>query len=129
MTDSTTTASRDPATTIADLKQVVATFVGERDWKQVHSPKNLTMAMAIEVAELMEHFQWISMEASREVTRDPDKRQAVADEMSDVFCYLLGLANELDIDLAEALHHKMIRNRQKYPAETFRGRYGVEDVG
>lgn len=118
----------DRSSTIEELKQVVTAFVNERDWHQFHSPKNLSMAMSIEVAELMEHFQWISMEESRGVIQDPDKLSAVAEEMSDVFCYLLALASELDIDLASSLDKKMVKNRRKYPVETFRGRYGPEDL-
>ena len=121
-------ASTDDEVTIANLKQLVAEFVDQRDWQQFHSPKNLSMALAIEAAELMEHFQWISMDASRAVAGDPGKRDQVAEEMSDVLCYLLGLANELDIDLATSLKSKMKKNREKYPAAVFRGKYGVEDL-
>jgi NTP pyrophosphatase (non-canonical NTP hydrolase) len=117
----------DSRTSVAELKQVVAEFVAERDWQQFHSPKNLSMAMAIEVAELMEHFQWISMEDSRQLQGDSQKREQVAEELSDVFCYLLAMANELQIDLADSLLAKMQKNRRKYPADEFRGRYGEED--
>ncbi len=115
--------SLDTATTIAQLREMVAEFVSDRDWQQFHSPKNLRMSLAIEAAELMEHFQWISMEASRSVADDPDRRDAVSDEMADVLCYLLGLANELDIDLTQALHAKMAKNRQKYPADAYYGKF------
>ncbi len=120
--------STDHDVTVAELKQLVAEFVDQRDWRQFHSPKNLSMAMAIEAAELMEHFQWISMQASRDVVNDGEKLQEVAEEMSDVLCYLLGLANELQIDLSASLQAKMIKNQAKYPAAVFRGKYGVEDL-
>lgn len=120
--------SSDNTTTLEDLKNVVAEFVAERDWQQFHSPKNISMAMAIEAAELMEHFQWISMQASREIVSEPDKVQAVSEEISDVLCYLLAISNELGIDLASSLQNKMIKNRLKYPAEEYQGRYGPEDV-
>ncbi|MGI9519684.1 MAG: nucleotide pyrophosphohydrolase [Pirellulaceae bacterium] len=120
--------SADEQMTIAELKQLVAEFVDQRDWQQFHSPKNLSMALAIEAAELMEHFQWISMEASRDVVANPEKLAEVAEEMSDVLCYLLGLANELNIDISSALESKMSKNREKYPAAVFRGKYGVEDL-
>jgi NTP pyrophosphatase (non-canonical NTP hydrolase) len=119
----------DHDTRIAELRDVVRRFVDERDWQQFHSPKNLSMALAIEVAELMEHFQWISTEASWKVTENAEKREAVRDELADVFCYLLALANELDIDLSTALRDKMVKNVRKYPAEEYRGRYGPEDDG
>ncbi len=118
----------DDTTTLQDVKQTVAQFVDERDWKQFHSPKNLSMALAIEAAELMEHFQWISMQESRTIGDNPEKLQAVGEEISDVLCYLVGLANELDIDLSTALQAKMVKNRQKYPAEVYRGKYGDEDL-
>ena len=123
--DSTT---NDQSTTIADLKQIVAQFVGERDWQQFHSPKNISMALAIEAAELMEHFQWISMQESRQVPQDLEKLNAVAEEVSDVLCYLLAMSNELGIDLSDSLTRKMAKNRQKYPADVFKGKYGQEDL-
>ena len=119
----------DSETTISDLRQVVATFVTERDWQQFHTPKNLTMALAIEVAELMEHFQWLTPEASRAITEDSTRLQAVREELADVCCYVLAIANELDVDISQAMTEKMVKNRQKYPAEEFRGRYGLEDDG
>lgn len=113
----------DDTTTIADLKSLLARFVAERDWEQFHTPKNLSMSLAIEAAELMEHFQWIDGEASRRVASDPAKLAEVRDEMADVFCYLLALANALDVDLAAAVRGKMVKNAAKYPAEQSRGRY------
>ena len=120
--------TNDQSTTIADLKQIVAQFVGERDWQQFHSPKNISMALAIEAAELMEHFQWISMQESRQVPQDLEKLNAVAEEVSDVLCYLLAMSNELGIDLSDSLTCKMVKNRQKYPADVFKGKYGQEDL-
>ena len=118
----------DEATSLADLKRIVAGFVAERDWQQFHSPKNLSMAMAIEVAELMEHFQWISMDESRSIPKASGKQRDIAEEMSDVFCYLLALANEMQIDLSSSLQQKMVKNREKYPSDVFQGRYGAEDL-
>ena len=117
----------DDATTIAELRTLVADFVGERDWHQFHTPKNLAMALAIEAAELMEHFQWIDGDASRSIAGEPQKLGEVADELADVLCYSLAIANELGIDIATAMHQKMVKNREKYPAEEYRGRYGPED--
>ena len=119
----------DQSTTLADLRSLVQRFVDERDWQQFHSPKNLSMAMAIEAAELMEHFQWITADASRRISDDPVKRALVAEEVADVCCYALALANELGIDLSQTLQEKMKKNAIKYPAEQYRGRYGPEDQG
>jgi dCTP diphosphatase len=114
----------DQETSLADLKQVVAEFVHERDWEQFHSPKNISMALAIEVAELMEHFQWISMDESRDCRDDADKLQEVSEELADCMCYLLAMANQLNLDISTSLLQKMKKNRLKYPAQEFQGRYG-----
>ena len=113
----------DSSTTLADLRDLVRRFVDERDWRQFHSPKNLSMSLAIEAAELMEHFQWIDSAESRRIGDDPAKLAAVRDEIADVLCYLLALANELDLDLSTAVRDKMVKNAAKYPAEQSRGRY------
>jgi dCTP diphosphatase len=113
--------SSDSTTTITEIREIVRRFVDERDWRQFHAPKNLSMSLAIEAAELMEHFQWIDVAESRQA--DHQRLAGIRDEMADVLCYLLALANELDIDLTTALRDKMVKNAQKYPAEASRGRY------
>lgn len=113
---------------MAELRVMVRKFVDARDWRQFHSPKNLSMALAIEAAELMEHFQWITTDASRTVGENADKLGAVSEELADVLCYTMAIANEMDIDLSSALKDKMKKNETKYPAEEYRGRYGPEDV-
>ena len=120
-------SSGDATTTVAELRQVLADFVAERDWSQFHSPKNVSMALAIEAAELMEHFQWLTTEASRRLADDREKLAAVGEELADVVGYSLVLANELGIDVSSAIRAKMVKNRLKYPAEEYRGRYGPED--
>ncbi len=117
----------DQTTTVAELREVMRQFVDERDWRQFHTPKNLSMALAIEVAELMEHFQWLSPQASRDLVDNADALHAVGEELADVVGYALAIANELDIDVAQAMRAKMVKNREKYPAEEYRGRYGPED--
>lgn len=117
----------DRETTLAEIRARVAQFVNERDWNQFHAPKNLAMALAIEAAELMEHFQWISVEASREVAADQEKVRAIGEEVADVFCYTLAIANALGLDLAETFERKMHKNAQKYPVESIRGRWGHSD--
>lgn len=121
--------SADATTTVAELRKILADFVAERDWSQFHSPKNVSMALAIEVAELMEHFQWLTTEASRQLADDPQKLAAVGEELADVVGYSLALANELGIDVSSAIRNKMVKNRIKYPAAEYRGRYGPEDDG
>lgn len=102
------------------LRERLRGFVRERDWEQFHSPKNLAMAMIVEAAELVEHFQWATEQESRELT--PEKRQAVEHEIADTFVYLLRLSDVLGIDLIDAAQRKMDLNAQKYPAERARGR-------
>lgn len=119
----------DQQTSVADLREMVLRFVDARDWQQFHSPKNLSMALAIEAAELMEHFQWISTDASRKLGEQPEKLAEVGEELADVVCYALAIANELGLDVSATLREKMIKNEAKYPAEEYRGRYGPEDAG
>ena len=119
----------DEKTTVADLRRLVGDFVDRRDWHQFHSPKNLSMSLAIEAAELMEHFQWLTPEQSRAVAHEPGRLAAVAEELADVVCYALAMANELGLDLSTTLRDKMAKNERKYPAEKYRGRYGPDDPG
>ncbi len=95
-------------------------FAEERDWEQFHSPKNISMALAVEASELLEHFQWMSQEESRNI--QGDKKQEVADEVADVFLYLLRMCEQLDIDLIEAANQKIDKNAIKYPVEKSKGR-------
>lgn len=117
----------DSTTPIQHLKDAMRSFVDERDWRQFHSPKNLSMSLAIEAAELMEHFQWIDVSASRQVKDDPAKLAAIGEELADVLTYAVALANELDLDISDIIEAKMRKNAIKYPAAEFRGRYGNED--
>lgn len=117
----------DDHTTIGELRKIVDRFVEERDWRQFHTPKNLSIALAIEAAELMEHFQWLDPQESRALAHDDVKRAAAGEELADVVCYALAMANELGIDVSQALADKMVKNAQKYPADEFRGRWGEGD--
>lgn len=119
----------DQETTVSQLRELVRAFVEERDWRQFHTPKNLSMSLAIEAAELMEHFQWLTPDESRWLADEPDKLSEVGEELADVLCYALALANELGLDVSQAIRDKMVKNARKYPAEEFRGRYGPEDQG
>lgn len=113
-------ADRPEATDpLRELAQALRRFADERDWDQFHAPKNLAMALSVEAAELLEHFQWLGEDESR---RLPAKKLAqVSDEMADVLLYLVRLADKLDVDLAAAARRKMQVNAQKYPPERARG--------
>ena len=113
----------DKTTTVAELRQLIADFVAERDWSQFHSPKNVSMALAIEAAELMEHFQWLTTEDSRRLADEPAKLAEVGEELADVIGYSFALANELGLDVSSAIRAKMVKNAEKYPADKYRGRY------
>ncbi len=117
--------STDSNTSVSDLRELVREFVEERNWKKFHSPKNLSMALAIEAGELMEHFQWITTAESREL--DEEKKAEVGEELADVLCYSLAIANEMGIEIASTLKNKMVKNRQKYPVEEILGRFGHDD--
>lgn len=103
----------------AKLREEIRVFVDERDWDQFHTPKNLSAALSVEAAELLEHFQWLHTGSSEEL--GPDKLQQVGYEMADVLVYLIRLADKLDIDLKAAVAEKMVLNRAKYPADKVRG--------
>ena len=119
----------DASTTVETLKTMVREFVDERDWHKFHTPKNLSMAMAIEVAELMEHFQWLTPDESRAVESDAAKLSEVGEELADVLCYAMAIANELNLDITDIMKRKMVKNREKYPVEEIKGRYGHDDPG
>lgn len=105
----------DATTTIDDLKAIVRQFAAVRRWEPYHSPKNLAMALASEVGELLEPFRWLTCEESREILKDPVQREAIADELADVTTLLMHLGNHTGIDLSEALRAKMVKNEIKYP--------------
>jgi NTP pyrophosphatase (non-canonical NTP hydrolase) len=105
---------------LAELQDAVEAFVAERDWAQFHTPKNLAMSVAIEAAEIMEHFQWCTGDES--YTLAPQKRASVASEIGDVLIYLVRLARVLDIDLVDAATGKLAQNREKYPVDKAKGR-------
>jgi dCTP diphosphatase len=115
-------ALTDSATTISDLKTRVLAFVRERDWEQFHTPKNLSMALAAETGELMEHFLWATAEQSRAIVNEPAKRAKIADELADVVIYAIEFANMTGLDIAAAIQAKMAANAKKYPVEKARGR-------
>jgi len=100
------------------LLEALLAFRRERDWEQFHSPKNLASALAVEAAELLERFQWLTEEESRLVAQDATTAQPIKDELADVLLYLVRLASVLGIDLNEAATEKLAANAQKYPVGT-----------
>ena len=111
----------DTDTTLGELKERIAAFTTARDWEQFHAPKNLAMALATEVGELMEHFLWIDAEESRRLCNDPAKRDEVADELADVLIYALRLADVVGLDPAKTVMAKLARNEERYPVEKAKG--------
>ena len=107
------------ADALRTLQERLAAFAAARDWEQFHSPKTLAMALSVEAAELVEEFQWLTDEQSRNL--DADRRERVRLELADVFIYLLRMADRLDVDLLRAAADKIALNEQKYPAERVRG--------
>lgn len=102
------------------LRAALRRFAAQRDWEQFHTPKNLAMALAVEAAELMEPFQWLT--AAESARLDKRRRQAVAEEIADVLLYLTRLADVLGIDPLVAAHRKLRINARKYPVHKARGR-------
>ncbi len=103
-----------------DLRDAISTFIEERDWEQFHSPKNLAMALSVEASEIVEHFQWLTEEQSKDLP--PEKLAEVREEIGDVMIYLTELADKLGIDPVEAAKSKVAINEQKYPAKLVKGK-------
>ncbi len=101
------------------VKKQVRQFVVEREWEQFHSPKNLSMALIVEAAEMVEHFQWLTEEQSCNLP--PEKLAEVELELADIQIYLISLAQKLQLDLVAAVEKKLVLNAQKYPADEVRG--------
>ena len=108
-----------PQDSLDQLNARLLDFARERDWEQFHSPKNLSMALAGEAGELLEHFQWLSEAQSAEL--DAEKREAVSMELADILIYLVRLSERLDIDLLDAARRKIAINEARYPAARVRG--------
>lgn len=104
---------------IVELQQALRRFAAERDWEQFHTPKNLAVALSVEAAELLEHFQWLTDEQSRNLA--PEVREKVGHEIADVLLYLLQLADQLEIDPLRVAVDKLALNALKYPVEKAKG--------
>ncbi|WP_433462700.1 nucleotide pyrophosphohydrolase [Spirillospora sp. CA-128828] len=106
---------------IEELQEELRRFAHERDWEQFHTPKNLAMALAGEIGELLALLQWKTPQESASIMNDPEESAAIRDEMADVFSYLLRLADVLDIDLPSAVNAKIQENQSRYPVSKSRG--------
>jgi len=113
----------DQTTTVAELRKRLQQWVAARHWQKFHQPKNLAMSIAVEAAELMEHFQWLTHAEVEELLKEPAAKAEIADELADVLSFVLSMANAADIDLAAAFEAKMAKNELKYPAEQVKGQY------
>lgn len=116
---------------IKNIQKQLREFAAARDWEQFHSPKNLAIALAVEAAELVEPFQWLSDEQSRLLAERPSDYAQVREEIADVLIYLLRLADRLDIDVEQAVAAKMRLNAEKYPVALARGnavKYNRRDI-
>lgn len=114
---------QDDTTTVAELIKLVDDFVAERRWEPFHDPKNLSCSIAIEAAELMEHFQWLRSDQLDTVRQDPKTMAQIREELADITAYALSFASTMRIDVSSALSEKLRKNALKYPAEKFRGRF------
>ena len=117
--------SQAPTTALDQLVQRLRGFARERDWEQFHSPKNLSMALIVEAAELVEHFQWLTEQQSLQLTAN--KLAAVEQELADIFIYLIRISDRLGVNLVEAAWRKIEINERKYPADKVRGKAGKPD--
>jgi NTP pyrophosphatase (non-canonical NTP hydrolase) len=104
---------------LTQLRDALRKFAEERDWDQYHSPKNLASALSVEAAELLERFQWLTEDQSR--NQPPEELQKEREEMADFLNYLERLADKLDVNLLEAAREKIGKNAQKYPVGKARG--------
>jgi dCTP diphosphatase len=107
--------------TLDDLTRDLRRFAAERDWEQFHTPKNLAISLAVEVGEVLEHVQWGSDDEIAARLAAPDGRAAVAEELADVFIYLIRFADVAGIDLLAAASTKLAANAERYPAHEVRG--------
>ena len=113
----------DKETTLDTLKNFVENFVKERDWSQFHSPKNISMALAIEASELMDIFKWDREKDSKEKMFKGISRQEAIDELADILIYAIAFANRNNIDISSAIEQKMRKNEKKYPVDKYKGHF------
>ena len=108
---------------ISAIQNELRTFVSDRNWEQYHTPKNLASAFAVEAAELLEIFQWMSESEQETVKEKSETLEHIREEFADCMNYLLRFADVMDIDIEKALRDKIVKNKQKYPVEASKGKY------
>jgi len=113
----------DRKTSVYQLRQLVQNFVDERDWRKYHNPKDLAISIAIEAAELMELFQWVSEREVEKVLEEAERFTRLEEELADTIILCFNLANVLDIDVAKAVTKKVEKNQAKYPVDLVKGNY------
>ncbi|MDD4877847.1 MAG: nucleotide pyrophosphohydrolase [Candidatus Nanoarchaeia archaeon] len=112
----------DNESKIQEMKDIVSAFAKERDWEKFHNPKDLGIALSIEVSELMEHFRFKSNEEIQEFLKDAEKKKEISYELADIFHAVLRISEVCNIDLSESLKEKMVEARKKYPVEKVKGK-------
>ncbi len=115
--------SGDRKTSIYQVKQLIQDFVDERDWRKYHNPKDLAISIAIEAAELMELFQWVSEREVGTMLEDAERFTRLEEELADIIMLCFNLASVLNVDVAEAVTRKVEKNRAKYPVDLVKGNY------
>lgn len=116
----------DEHTTIQQIREKIQNFVSARKWEQYHNPKDLAEAICIEAAELLQIFQWATVEEASSWKNVPSKMDRIREELADVFIYCLSMANVLEIDISEAILQKLSKNEVKYPVDKYFGRARLE---
>ncbi len=113
---------KKPEITLQEIKARIKQFIKERDWEQFHSPKNLSMSISIEAAELMEHFQWLTTEQSKKLLKKENKRTEIEDELADIAIYIIDFCNLFGIDIERSIIKKLEKTARKYPTNLVRGK-------
>jgi len=108
--------------TLQEIKARIKQFIKERDWEQFHSPKNISMSISIEAAELMEHFQWLTTEQSKKLLKNNKKREKIEDELADIAIYIIDFCNLFNIDIEKIIIRKLDKSAKKYPAHIVKGK-------
>ncbi|HBA60903.1 MAG TPA: NTP pyrophosphohydrolase [Elusimicrobia bacterium] len=113
----------DKTTQLSELKTLVGKFIRERDWEQFHSPKNLSMSISIEAAELMEIFQWYGTKEAAQLLKKPKKAEHIKEELADILIYLISFCNLYKIDMTEIVVDKLLKNKARFPVKRVRGTF------
>ena len=105
-----------------EIKKKIKAFIKDRDWEKFHSPKNISMSIAIEAAELMEHFQWLTIEQSKRLLSKKSEREDIEDELADIAIYILDFCNAFNINIEKCILRKLEKSSKKYPVYLAKGK-------